>query len=616
MQFVVIVWTVFSGLLSGQESKIKAPEPCGAIPTERQVRWLRMEWYAFVHFGINTFTDREWGYGNEDPKLFNPADFNAEATVRAFKDAGMTAMIYTAKHHDGFCLWPTKATKYNVTLSPWRNGKGDVVKEFARACKKYGLKFGVYLSPWDRNCAEYGRPGYLKVYERQIRELLTQYGPIFEIWFDGANGGDGFYGGAKETRKISGEGYYNFPHIVKLIRSLQPNCIIWGAARNGDVQWGGSERGFVQYPCWNLINMDSPNEKWISLEADTTINHAGWFWHPGQASRVKSPEQLMQVYMDSVGRGANLILNVASDRSGNIDPADLAALKTLGQMRRTLLSKDYALHAKANASEVRGNSSKFAAANVTDGDMDSYWCPEDHTAKGCWVEVQLPDPVSFDVIRLREQIRLGQRVKAFRIEAWQQGNWRVIDDEGRSIGNQVMRKLSAPITTDRVRVVITDSRACPCLSEISLLRYPSAPIATAPQHSTLGIANALPREGWKSSAPGADKAWDGDDSTYWESNENSLVIDLGQLTEFSGFTYLPKQDGNVKGMTDHFRVEVSADGLSWKKAADGEFSNVRANPILQVIRFPRPLKARFFRFIGTSALEGDGASIAELNLVR
>ena len=314
----------FAGFMSCSSlSAAEPPAPCGAVPTEQQVKWLRLEWYAFVHFGINTFTGKEWGYGDENPALFNPSDFDPESAVKIFKKAGMAGMIYTAKHHDGFCLWPTKSTAHNIAKSPWMKGKGDIVRGFADACKKEGIKFGAYLSPWDRNNAEYGRPGYLKTYEEQIRELLTDYGPIFEMWFDGANGGDGYYGGAREKRNIgNADKYYNFEGLVRLIRSIQPDCIVWGAAQHGDVKWGGSEKGFVKYPCWNVINLDKPDEKWISLEADTTINKAGWFWHAGQGSKVKSPEQLMQVYYDSVGRGANLILNLAMDRSGKLDPAD------------------------------------------------------------------------------------------------------------------------------------------------------------------------------------------------------------------------------------------------------------------------------------------------------
>ena len=599
---------------------VKPPAPCGAVPTERQVNWLRMEWYAFVHFGINTFTGKEWGYGDEKPELFNPSGFDPESAAKVFKKAGMAGMIYTAKHHDGFCLWPTGSTTHNITRSPWKKGKGDVVKGFANACKKEGIKFGIYLSPWDRNNAEYGRPGYLRVYERQIREILTSYGPIFEMWFDGANGGDGYYGGTREKRNIgNSDKYYNFERIVKLIRSIQPDCIVWGAAQHGDVVWGGSEKGFVKYPCWNVINMDKQEEKWISLEADTPINGAGWFWHPGQNARVKSPEQLMQVYYDSVGRGANLILNLAMDRSGRLDPADVAALNSLAEMRRRLLSHDFAAGAEASASEVRGKDDAFKASNVTDGNIESYWCPEDKTTGGCWLEIKLSKDATFDVVRLREQIRLGQRVKSFRLEAFLDGNWQIVDGEGKTIGNQVLRKLAKPVTTDRVRLVITDSRACPCISEFSLLRHPD-PVAVDESsllcNESEQTSAPLPRDKWTSEMTGASKAWDGDDSTFWQGNGNKLIVNLGEEVSFSGFSYLPKQNGDFNAMTDRYRFEVSSDGEKWKEVASGEFPNIRANPILQTVTFDRAVKARFFRFIGISSLEGKGASAAEINLLK
>lgn len=597
--------------------KVSAPRPCGAVPTPQQVDWLRMEWYAFVHFGINTYTGKEWGYGNESPSLFNPSDFNADEIVKTFKQAGMKGMIYTAKHHDGFCLWPTKSTGHNISASPWKGGKGDVVREFANACKKYRMKFGTYLSPWDRNSAEYGKPGYLRVYYKQIEELLTNYGPIFEIWFDGANGGDGFYGGAKEKRNIGkAEDYYNFKQVVKNIRRLQPNCIIWGAEKHGDVIWGGSEKGHVKYPCWNLIDKDKPTERWLSLEGDTTINRAGWFWHKNQSGKVKSPETLMQVYMDCVGRGANLILNVAADTSGHLDPADVQSLLCFGEMRRRLLAEDFALGAKAKANEVRGNSSKFAAANVTDGNIESYWCPEDKTTNGELV-ITLKEPATFDVVRLREQIRLGQRVEKFNIDAFVDGAWKTVDDKGETIGNQVMRKLESPITTDRVRVRITASRACPCISEVSLLRMPN--VGDIPSGLVVEATNDIKLDSstWKPLSANAAAALDGKPKTHWHTNDasNALVVDMGQVEKIKGFTYLPRQDEVTLDMTDHYIFEVSTDGKKWKKVSSGEFSNIRANPIELSIYFDKPVQARFFKFTGDRALEGKGASAAEIGIL-
>lgn len=647
------------------------PSPCGATPTNQQVDWLRMEWYAFVHFSLNTYTNKEWGYGDESPKLFNPTQFDADPIIRTFRDAGMTGMIYTAKHHDGWCAWPTKSTKHNITQSPWKNGRGDVVKEFATACKKYGLKFGTYLSPWDRNCAEYGKKGYLNVYYKQITELLTNYGPIFEIWFDGANGGDGYYGGAREKRNIGkADDYYDFARVVKLIRRLQPDCIIWGAAQRGDVIWGGSEKGHVKYPCWNLINKDTPQEKWISLEGDTPINHAGWFWHPGQETKVKSPEHLMQVYLDSVGRGANLILNVAPNREGKLDPADVESLLTFGENRRRLLATDYALGAAATASEVRGNDPQFGAEKLTDGDIESYWCPNDGTTGGT-LEITLKKPTTFDVVRLREQIRLGQRITGFKLEARVNGSWQVIDDAGQTIGHQVMRKLAAPVTADAVRLTITGSRACPCISELSLLRMPvqmpkpeisregdkliitpqegltihyttngsnpgpNAPVYTgnvtldkAPTHpvkavyvdaegnvsSVASVLFGISRNNWSCVEAGKE-AIDGDPTTIWEADKApaALTIDMQKPYFVNAFSYLPRQDGSVQNMTDRFTCEVSLNGKKWTTVAEGEFSNLRANPIELTEQF-KARKARYIRFTGTRSVEGKGVSAAEIKV--
>ena len=619
IQHLALLALAVAPCATAETQKVAPPEPFGATPTTQQVNWLRMEWYAFVHFGINTYTNKEWGYGDESPKLFNPSNFDADAIAATFKQAGMRGMIYTAKHHDGFCLWPTKSTTHNITQAPWKHGKGDVARAFADACAKYGLKFGTYLSPWDRNAAEYGRPGYLDVYYTQIKELLTQYGPIFEIWFDGANGGDGYYGGAKEKRQIGkAEVYYDFPKVVSMIRELQPDCIIWGAEKHGDVIWGGSEKGFVKYPCWNILNANTPDEKWVSLEADTTINHAGWFWHPNSANRVKKPDQLMNIYLESVGRGANLILNVAPDRTGRLDPADVESLLYFGEMRRRLLAKDFALNAKAKASEVRGNSAKYDAAKLTDGDIETYWCPEDGTKTG-ELEITLAKPATFDVVRIREQIRLGQRVQRFQIDVWEKGEWKTVDAEGKTIGNQVLRKLQSPVTTDRVRIRIQESRACPCISEVSLLKMPTDITKFTPgkkSHVDAKPLSPIKRKSWQSLTPGGEAALDGKPRTHWHTADAAtpLVVDMGKAHSINGFSYLPRQDEKPEDMTDRYRFEVSADGKKWKTVSEGEFSNIRANPIEIRVFFPTEKKVRFFRLFGERALEGSGASAAEINV--
>ncbi|MCQ2364139.1 MAG: alpha-L-fucosidase [Akkermansia sp.] len=571
-------------------SAAQPPAPYGPVPTEPQLRWQRMEWYAFMHFGINTYTDREWGYGNEDISLFNPTKFNADKVVATLKEAGMPAFIYTAKHHDGWCAWPTKTTKHNITRTPYKKGKGDIVRAWSKAAAKHGMKFGVYLSPWDRNHAEYGRPGYQKAYMQQITELLTNYGPIFEIWFDGANGGDGWYGGAQEKRNIGDAAtYYRFPEVVAAIRKLQPQCIIWGAEMYGDVHWGGSEKGFVKYPCRNVTKNREGKDIWNPLEADTTINRRGWFWHPNQQTAVKPPKQLMQIYMDSVGRGANLILNIAPNRDGELDAADVASLLTFGKARRELLAKDYALHAAAQADETRGNDPAYGAEKLTDGDIETYWSPNDGTTTGT-LELTLPQPETFDIVRLREQIRLGQRVRRFRIEVWQDGAWQTADAEGQSIGNQVMRQLPAPVTTDRLRVVITESDACPCLSEISLLRMP-----------LVGDAPAV--------------AQDSPLPAHWQQREQGVnITEFTQETSVGSIAVTPRKDGTLAGMVNRFRLEASDDGHSWHTVLETELGNLRANPIEQRVSLPAPVKAKFFRFTPTGTLEPGDIRVGGLKL--
>ena len=668
--------------ITGSLRAVEPPAPFGALPHERQVQWQRLEYYAFVHLGINTFTDREWGYGDEDPKLFNPTSFDARVIVRHFKEAGMKGMILTAKHHDGFCLWPTKTTTHNISKSPWRNGKGDLIQEFADACKAEGLKVGIYVSPWDRNHAEYGREDYVKDFHEQIREVLTNYGPIFEIWFDGANGGDGYYGGARESRTIP-DGYYQFPEAVKMIRQLQPDCVVWSA---GDARWGGSEQGHVGYPQWHTMDAGEKGNRatgvrhgplWIPAEGDTSIR-PGWFWHEREDGQVKSPDKLMQVWFDCVGRGANFILNVPPDRNGQIRPPDLRSLDEFRETRDALFSKDLASGAKA-AGPARGGDETYSADKLTDSDIESYWAAEDdnHTPTA---EIRLPAPATFDVIRLREQIRLGQQVDAFEIDAWIDGDWKKIHS-GKTIGTQLLVRLPQQLTTDRLRLRVTDSAAVPCISEFSLYRMPvilsapeivrgtdgrvsitakgsgkirysldgSEPTAGSPVYSAPfdlpmgGTVKARVTDGerlgstaartlacsktlWKilsATAGEAANAIDDNPKTFWHTHPNegeknppqSFDVDLGGDINIAAFTYLPRQDGTSNGMTDRYRFELSRDGKRWVQVAEGEFSNIKANPIEQTVPLKSPVSARYFRFAGLHAVEKNHVSAAEIGVV-
>src|ERR1022692_1654819 len=336
--------TLLAGLPAalGAARTVAPPTPYGAIPSPRQMAWHDLEFTGFLHFTVNTFTDKEWGYGDEDPNLFNPRKFDAETIVGALADAGMRGVILTCKHHDGFCLWPTKTTDHSVAQSAWRDGKGDVVRDISQAAARHNMKFGVYLSPWDRNSAQYGTPEYIKTYRAQLSELLTGYGPIFEVWHDGANGGDGFYGGARAQRTIDKNTYYDWPRTWEMIRAMQPDAVVFSDV-GPDVRWVGNERGMAADPCWatfdpvgedggpaspgNVLVTESNSgqrhaSRWLPAECDVSIR-PGWFWHEAENARVKKPAQLASLYYQSVGRGAALLLNVPPNRDGLLSAEDI-----------------------------------------------------------------------------------------------------------------------------------------------------------------------------------------------------------------------------------------------------------------------------------------------------
>jgi alpha-L-fucosidase len=389
-----------------------------ALPSQRQLRWHELETTAFLHFTINTFTDKEWGYGDEDPNLFQPAKFDPDAIVDALAGAGMKGVILTCKHHDGFCLWPTKTTEHSIRATSWRGGKGDVVRDIAGAAKRKGLGFGVYLSPWDRNTAAYGTPKYVEMYRAQLTELLTQYGPIFEVWHDGANGGDGYYGGAREKRTIDKRTYYDWPNTWALVRKLQPNAVIFSDV-GPDLRWVGNERGIAGDPCWatfdpvandggpaspgDVREKESPTghrngSHWLPAECDVSIR-PGWFWHERENARVKKPAQLIDLYYKSVGRGATFGKPVASGRG---------------------------------------------------------------------LELRLPRPAEFDVIRIREDIRQGQRIDSAVVERFD-GGWKPVAAVT-SVGPRRLVKLDQPVTADRLRLRVTQSAAEPVVSEFAVFK--------------------------------------------------------------------------------------------------------------------------------------------------
>jgi len=471
-------------IYSCKREKNNPPQPFGAIPSLAQIKWHQLEYYGFLHFGLNTFTGKEWGYGNVSPEKFNPTDFDADQIVGTAKKAGMKGLILTCKHHDGFCLWPSAYTDYSVKNSPWKDGKGDVVREISAACAKYGLKFGVYLSPWDRNHADYGKPAYLEYYRNQLKELLTHYGPIFEVWFDGANGGTGWYGGSNEERKIDRSTYYDWENTWQIVRELQPNAVIFSDV-GPDIRWVGNENGVAGDPCWatytprsedgsqsapgnvkyQLGQNGTRNGKfWMPAECDVSIR-PGWFYHADQDSLVKSSEVLLDLYFKSVGRGASLLLNIPPDKQGRIPNEDSVSLMQFKNLRDKIFTKDLAAKAISTASNIRGDANKFSPVNLIDGNVNTYWATDDviHTPE---LILEFEDFIVFNVISLEENLPLGQRINKWAFDVWENDEWKEIAN-GTSIGSRRLWK-GEPKTTNKVRLRITESQVCPALSELGL----------------------------------------------------------------------------------------------------------------------------------------------------
>jgi alpha-L-fucosidase len=487
---IVLRAAVCGGLLTtlstvtGAGSKVGSPpQPFGPVPTERQLRWHEMEFYGFLHFTVNTFTDKEWGYGDEDEKVFNPTDFDADQIVSVAKRAGMKGLILTAKHHDGFCLWPSRYTGHSVKNSPWKGGHGDVVKEVSAACRRQGLKFGVYLSPWDRNRKDYGRPEYITYYRNELRELLTNYGDVFTVWFDGANGGDGFYGGAREKRQIDNRTYYDWEHTWQIVRQLMPGAVMFSDA-GPDVRWVGNEDGIAGDPCWATLNAkgrypggsnahlnsgERPGTDWLPAECDVSIR-PGWFYHAKEDGRVKSPQKLLDIYYKSVGRGACLNLNLPPDRRGLIHEDDIRSLTEFRRILDATFAKDLAQGAKLRASNTRGGARQFAPKSLVDHRRDTYWATDDGVTTPELV-LSFGKPITFNVVSLREYLPLGQRVEGFALDQFKDGQW-VEFARGTSIGNHRLVR-GDYVTTDKVRLRITQSPVCPALAEFGLYREPT-----------------------------------------------------------------------------------------------------------------------------------------------
>lgn len=587
--------------LAARPSRRKLPASWGTVPHPRQVKWHDRRMYAFIHFSMNTFTDKEWGFGDEDPAMFNPTDFNADQIVGAAVAGGLTGLIITAKHHDGFCLWPTMLTEHCVRNSPWRDGKGDVVGELEVACRRAGVDFGVYLSPWDRNHAEYGRPAYIDYYRAQLTELCTRYGPLFEVWFDGANGGDGYYGGARETRQIDAPKYYNWPSIVELVHTLQPDACTFDPL-GADIRWVGNEEGHAGDPCWpTMPNAPYDQAKgytgvrggdlWWPAETDVSIR-PGWFYHADEDTQVKTPQKLMEMFDNSVGHGSNFLLNLPPDRRGRIADRDVASLKAFGDAIRATFARNLARGAIASASADIGKT----AAHAIDGNPDTFWCAP-AGARDASLVLDLKPGTRFDTIVLREWLPLGLRTTTFAIDiADHRGDWREVARKD-MVGPERHVRLSAPVSPRRVRFRAVAAEAGPTLREFAL--YLGTPPVELPP-AVPSDPSIVSRRRWKivtASATGAEAMLDENPKTAWTSPAPaSVTIDLGEQETLAGFTLTPTRHIDPQAAPPaRWQVETSMDGKGWCKAEEGEFQNINYARATQRIAFSAARPVRYLR---------------------
>ncbi len=455
--------------------------PNDVVPGSVQLEYQQMETIGFIHFTVNTFTNKEWGYGDEDPKLFNPTQLNAEQWVLAAKSAGLKELILTAKHHDGFCLWPSKYTEHSIKNSPYKNGKGDIIREFADACKKHGMKVGLYLSPWDRNYKDYGKAEYITYYRNQLTELLTQYGDINEIWFDGANGGDGYYGGANQIRKIDSRTYYDWDSTFALVKKLQPDICIFSDA-GPDVHWIGNENGYAGNTFWSTINKDEliignsdqaylnsgdpEGKNWIIGQCDVSIR-PGWFYHKEEDSLVKSPQELVDIYYKSVGRNAVLLINLPPDERGLISENDIDSLRAFKQILDETFAHDIADGANVSANNFRSKNEIFSPENVLDNDPKTYWATDDSVLPA-ELTLSFDKERQFDRIMIQEPIQLGQRISKFQLEVFHGKEWKTVF-EGTTIGYKRLIRIK-PVYASKVRLRILQANNTVAISGFGLYK--------------------------------------------------------------------------------------------------------------------------------------------------
>jgi len=694
------------------------------VPTDKQYEWQKNEFIAFIHFGPNTFNRVEWGNGKENPAVFNPSELNADQWVSTIKAAGMKMAMVTAKHHDGFCLWQSTVTKHSVASSPWKNGKGDVFGELTIAAAKQGIKIGVYLSPADmheierengtygnksafrkvkiptdpelqkkaKQVFEYELDDYNTLFMNQLYEVLSQYGPIYEVWFDGANPKPG----TGQT--------YNYKAWFEMIRKLQPMAVI--AIKGPDVRWCGNEAGDTRESEWSVIPLqeDPENNKWPDLmshdlgsreklknakylywypaETNTSIR-GGWFYRDDD-QYVKTVDQLVDTWYRSVGGNTVFLLNMTPDRRGLIPETDAARLKEVGRIIEASFKTNLISGSIVSASEAEINR---PAKNMTDGNPETFWNPKDGN-ESPEITIKLQRLTEFNRLVLQEEIRTqGQRIEDFAVEVHGNGVWKEIA-RGKTVGYKSILRFPM-VKSDELKIRILNSRICPTLAEIGIYKAPEMLANPAIARSKDGMVRiscpspdpeiyytldgteptgksiryekpfALPQGGrvkaialvnegtqssevisvkydicgdkWKVVAPGdAQKGFDenlaidGEPKTMWHTpwegkitnHPHQLTIDLGETIGLLGFSYLPRTDGNLSGVCQTYNLEVSSDGKTWIQAKQGEFSNIRNNPVFQEVFFEKIQSARFIRFTSLSTVKKDAyLSMAEIGII-
>lgn len=658
--FIFVVVFFMSVLGSCKKQEVPPPQAFGVVPSASQLEWQKLEYYMFIHFGPNTFTDKEWGDGKEDPKVFNPSGLDCRQWAATAKAAGMKAIIITAKHHDGFCLWPSQYSTHTVRESAWKNGEGDLLKELSDACREFDLKFGVYLSPWDQNHPEYGTLGYNQIFANTLTEVLTGYGDVFEQWFDGANGeGEG---GKKQA--------YDWALFNTTVLEHQPDAIIFSDIGPG-CRWIGNEQGFSGETNWSRLNvngfepgrlsppLDTLNQgnmfgtAWVPGEADVSIR-PGWFYSPSTDDKVKTLEQLLDIYYASVGRNSNLLLNVPPDRRGLIHPNDSIRLMELRQSIDEIFKVNLVQKANISASSTRGSSARYDASKMMDGNYDTYWATDDDMLTG-FVTLEFKQPETFNRLMIQEYIALGQRVAEFNVQFWnnESASWETLA-EATTIGYKRILRFPT-VTTSKVKVNILKSLASPVLNNIGLynasedvalpiiernrqgdvfiscntnntvLYYTTDGTEPTAEASVFTKPFSLPRSGsvkaiailrngagksevvthkfdisplkWRVVTPpslDAENAIDGKSGKHATIDKSeAMIIDLGEKLQLKGFFYNPVNSENAANIL-RYNFYVSMDGVNWLTVkTDATFSNIKNNPIRQNVRFDKPVNAKF-----------------------